>query len=255
MKICNNCGIQVPDDSQFCPNCGQAITSAPISVKEDKPSAGLNILAFLFPLVGLILYLVQKKDTPVRAKKIGKWALIGFILGIVLSIIAGVVGGLAIIKGFTNDGDIDDNDVISDIIDDDDDDADDVSGTATRSFILDEGDGIVETMTFTAKDDVVITLEDITVFDVSDYSDDEIADLIASLDDTFAEYAALECCTYSCKQVGDTIICTITFKDLDDSENVDVLYQVGFVEEECDFISLNDTATALTSVGWVEETA
>lgn len=253
MKICNNCGIQVPDDSQFCPNCGQAVTSAPISVKEDKPSVGLNILAFFIPLVGLILYLVQKNDTPVRAKKIGKWALIGFILGIVLSIIAGVVGGLAFIKGITDGGSVfdDDDDIISDVIDDD----DDVSGTATRSFTLDEGDGIVETMTFTAKDDVVIALEDITVIDTTDYSEEDIASVIDTLDETFGDYASYDCCTYSNKQVGNTIICTIIFKDLDDSENVSVLYEIGFVEEECDFISLSDTATALTSAGWVEENA
>lgn len=71
----------------------------------DKKSTGLNIISFFIPLVGLILYLTQKDQTPIKAKACGKAALIGFILGIVLSIIyivamfalvgaAGMAGGL-----------------------------------------------------------------------------------------------------------------------------------------------------------------
>ena len=77
------------------PNCGCAV-QAPVSQQEDKPSTGLNILAFLFPLVGLILFLCFQKTTPVRAKAIGKWALIGFIVGVALSILSGVLGALAL---------------------------------------------------------------------------------------------------------------------------------------------------------------
>ena len=71
----------------------------------DKKSTGLNILSFFIPLVGLILYLTQKDQTPIKAKGCGKAALIGFILQIVFSIIyavaifalvgaAGAAGGL-----------------------------------------------------------------------------------------------------------------------------------------------------------------
>ena len=63
--------------------------------QEDKPSTVLNILAFLFPVIGLILFLCFQKTTPVRAKAIGKWALIGFIVGVALSILSGVLGALA----------------------------------------------------------------------------------------------------------------------------------------------------------------
>ena len=65
-----------------------------VAQQEDKPSAGLNILAFLFPLVGLILYLCFQKTTPVRAKAIGKWALDGFAVGVALSILGGILGGI-----------------------------------------------------------------------------------------------------------------------------------------------------------------
>ena len=88
MKYCSQCGKELVDEAVVCPQ-------APVNPQEDKPSTGLNILAFLFPLVGLILFLCFQKTTPVRAKAIGKWALIGFIVGVALSILSGVLGALA----------------------------------------------------------------------------------------------------------------------------------------------------------------
>ena len=107
MKYCSQCGKELVDEAVVCPNCGCAVQApvnqqedktstglnigcavqAPVNQQEDKPSTGLNILAFLFPLIGLILFLCFQKTTPVRAKAIGKWALIGFIVGIVLSVL------------------------------------------------------------------------------------------------------------------------------------------------------------------------
>ena len=54
MKYCNQCGKELVDEAVMCPNCGCAV-QAPVNQQEDKPSTGLNILAFLFPLVGLVL--------------------------------------------------------------------------------------------------------------------------------------------------------------------------------------------------------
>lgn len=91
MKYCQQCGSQLVDQAVMCPNCGCAV-QAPVNQQEYKPSTGLNILAFLFPLVGLILFLCFQKTTPVRAKAIGKWALDGFVVGVALSILSGVLG-------------------------------------------------------------------------------------------------------------------------------------------------------------------
>lgn len=91
MKYCQQCGSQLVDQAVVCPNCGCTVQE-PINLQEDKPSTGLNILAFLFPLVGLILFLCFQKTTPVRAKAIGKWALDGFVVGVTLSILSGVLG-------------------------------------------------------------------------------------------------------------------------------------------------------------------
>ena len=62
----------------------EAVPQPPVTTAtEDKRSSGLNFLAFLFPIVGLILFLAMKNNTPIKAKSIGKWALIGFIVSTV----------------------------------------------------------------------------------------------------------------------------------------------------------------------------
>ena len=65
-------------------------------VEQDIPSTGLNVLAFFLPLVGLILYVVNVDSKPVMAKAIGKWALIGFIVGIVGSVLLSIIYGVAV---------------------------------------------------------------------------------------------------------------------------------------------------------------
>jgi len=70
------------DAAVVCPGCGCAVASTP-SI-EDEPSTGLNILAFLIPILGLILFIVYNGKTPIKAKAIGKWALIGFFSGLIL---------------------------------------------------------------------------------------------------------------------------------------------------------------------------
>jgi len=43
----------------------------------DAPSGGFATLCFFFPVVGLILWLVWKDKTPLKAKSCGKGAIIG----------------------------------------------------------------------------------------------------------------------------------------------------------------------------------
>ena len=67
----------------------------PAPAVADAPSTGFAILSFFFPLVGLILWLVWKDKTPLKAKSCGKGALIGVIVNVVFSIIYGVIIGVA----------------------------------------------------------------------------------------------------------------------------------------------------------------
>ena len=57
----------------------------------DAPSGGYAALGFFFPLIGLILYLIWKDRTPLRAKSAGKGALAGVITSVSLSILTLVV--------------------------------------------------------------------------------------------------------------------------------------------------------------------
>ena len=85
-SFCRECGTMISEKADICPNCGA--TQHRAKVIDDTPSAGLKVLSFFIPLVGLILFVVQSKDTPISAKEYGKWALIGFCTGIALSIVS-----------------------------------------------------------------------------------------------------------------------------------------------------------------------
>lgn len=121
MAFCNNCGTQVADYITVCPSCGGAIYNngayqqpgmnyqqpnmnyqqpyqqpypqyqQPYYGKRvdpnDAPSGGFAALGFFFPLIGLILYLVWKDESPLKAKSCGKGALAGFLVSVGLSIL------------------------------------------------------------------------------------------------------------------------------------------------------------------------
>ena len=130
--FCSKCGSNIPDNAAFCPTCGAPVnryssqqggpdssqmhggsdpqgyypnydsaysvpTPAPVP---DAPSFGFAVLGFFLPLVGLILYLVWKDDTPLKAKSVGKGALIGFIVSVVLGLIVGIVVPLVVFGSF-----------------------------------------------------------------------------------------------------------------------------------------------------------
>ena len=58
---------------------------------QDAPSGGMTALGFFFPIVGLILYLVWKDQTPLKAHSAGKGALIDVIVWAALSILLGIL--------------------------------------------------------------------------------------------------------------------------------------------------------------------
>ena len=75
MKYCSHCGKEIAEEAVVCPSCGCAVTAK--SSEPDIPSTGLNVLSFLMPFVGLILYILYHEKAPQKAGAIGKWALIG----------------------------------------------------------------------------------------------------------------------------------------------------------------------------------
>ncbi|MCL2042667.1 MAG: hypothetical protein FWG89_00860 [Treponema sp.] len=93
MKYCSGCGAELIDEAVVCIKCGRsAVTNATPQVAgtvntNDAPNFGFAILGFLFPIVGLILFLVWNNSSPKKAKSCGKGALTGFIIQIVFSVI------------------------------------------------------------------------------------------------------------------------------------------------------------------------
>lgn len=96
MKFCSKCGHELVDEAVVCVNCGCSVadpaTPAAPAVA-DAPNMGLAVLGFFIPLVGLILYLINKDTAPRKAKSAGKGALIGFIVSTVLGIVYGAILG------------------------------------------------------------------------------------------------------------------------------------------------------------------
>ena len=88
MVHCRNCGALMDENATVCPRCGAPVGSVGSTAEgPDEPDTVLNVLSFLIPIVGLILYCVNINKFPKKAKTLGKWALIGFGVSVVIGII------------------------------------------------------------------------------------------------------------------------------------------------------------------------
>ena len=122
--FCPNCGTQNTDQAAFCVSCGTPLKNpaetnpTPIPTPpptfnpnplpnpgyqqfgqqpapQDKADTILTIVAFCFPIVGLILYFVWKDSRPNSAKQICIASVAGFGLGVLFYIIMAVIGNTA----------------------------------------------------------------------------------------------------------------------------------------------------------------
>lgn len=94
--FCKNCGKEIDDKAVVCIHCGVATNEGELN-PEDRPSIGLNILAFLIPLVGLILYFSMKGSTPKKASSIIKWTIASIIIYVVFYACSGALLGAAML--------------------------------------------------------------------------------------------------------------------------------------------------------------
>ncbi len=81
--FCTNCGKQIDDRAVICINCGCAIDNE-LPCPDDVPSIGLNILSFIIPIVGLILYATHYKETPRKANSMLLWSIVSMVIGVLL---------------------------------------------------------------------------------------------------------------------------------------------------------------------------
>ena len=98
MNYCRKCGAELPEHTFFCPNCGEEInpqtpqtyrtyTAAP--AVDDKGGLGWAILGFIFPFIGLIMFLIWRKTRPNRAKSAGMGALVSVCINLVVMLFSG----------------------------------------------------------------------------------------------------------------------------------------------------------------------
>lgn len=101
-KICPCCGNHCDPRAVICVKCGIQFPDMmnQENTINDEPSPIVKVLCFFFPVLGLILYLVNMNSKPVSAKAYGKLSLIGFIVGIVAYVVAIIGGFLMAFTGF-----------------------------------------------------------------------------------------------------------------------------------------------------------
>ena len=85
------------DEAVVCTGCGCPQQTTNAVATQDSSSFGWAFLGFCIPIVGLILFLVWKDNTPLRAKSAGKGALVSVIVSAVCYFIYFVV--MAVIMG------------------------------------------------------------------------------------------------------------------------------------------------------------
>ena len=111
---CKNCGCSLPDDATKCENCGAVLSygfeaGKTNPVKEEKGSVLLGILGFMFPLIGLILYLAMMHSEPKKAKSAGKGALTAFIIYLVFIVIVTISVMIPVIDTYRKSSQVDDS--------------------------------------------------------------------------------------------------------------------------------------------------
>lgn len=110
--FCQKCGNQQLDDEMFCGKCGTPFASntyAPqrydvegeakeihivhdVYTDKDRPSCLVNFLCFIFPLLGLVLYIWKHDTSPKCAKSYLEEAIAGVLAPFVLLAILWVIG-------------------------------------------------------------------------------------------------------------------------------------------------------------------
>lgn len=83
---CTHCGEQIDDNLSVCPYCGKSVKNTVVD-KDDTENYWLEVLAFLIPFVGLIIWLCTKSKSPVKAQGVLRTTVIGFIFWFVWNIL------------------------------------------------------------------------------------------------------------------------------------------------------------------------
>ena len=81
MKFCLHCGKPVNEEQVICLNCKQSLGKIDNS---NSASGGILLVCFLFPIIGLIIYIANANTKQEYARSCGIAGLTGFITGLFL---------------------------------------------------------------------------------------------------------------------------------------------------------------------------
>ncbi len=88
--FCRKCGKEIADESVVCVHCGCSTQHKQdyFNSLEDTSSTAVKVLSALFPIGGLLIWLICKeKNKPLLAESAKKGALIGVAIGAALIIL------------------------------------------------------------------------------------------------------------------------------------------------------------------------
>lgn len=117
-----------------------------------------------------------------------------------------------------------------------------------------EQDGVVTKMIFDAKGDVVTKITQESSVSLEGYTDDQIVEIEALIEDAKAAYADIEGVTYSAEITDDQLLETIVIPT--DEDTLQAVVQAGLLpvdNEEVTQLSLENTVANLEESGWTVE--
>lgn len=126
-----------------------------------------------------------------------------------------------------------------------------VKGVATCSI---EQNGVLTTMVFDAKGDVVTQITQEGVLPLDGYSEDQIKEVEKLVSDAEAVYAGIEGVTYAAVIENEQLIETIIIPT--DEETLQAVIQAGMLpvdDENITALSLQSTLDNLEALGWTVE--
>lgn len=252
--FCNHCGAKLPDGSRFCSTCGADLTAAPApAAQKPQPAPRANSETGSKK---------PKKKTPI-------W------LTVVIVLAAFLIGKFVIAPsmlsepdstGGNSDSQVQETPTFETKPNTDLPNAayDEVFADSyivhfqmffnmdTASFVKKLEDGTVYCADYGYKDDVVIDFVETMYIPVSEYTDEQKAEVESNMKASLSALEALACCSVKYNTSLNYLTVTMSYSGVDQAENYTALYDAGILTVNT-FISMSETENALLSDGFIKK--
>ena len=85
---CRECAKEISENATSCPNCGVPLAKTDLG---ENTYAGIKVISFMFPIIGLIIYALNIGKSNELAKIASKWAIRGIITYVVIMFISFII--------------------------------------------------------------------------------------------------------------------------------------------------------------------